>query len=93
MYVSPLILAARSRCSIWPTKVVGVAGYKSPIAFEDDFEQVPILDALATDPDDIRAFAMAALARHVHQLRTLTFINEKLHVGVAEGPSATVTLP
>jgi hypothetical protein len=35
MYVSPLILAARSRCGSWPTKVVGVAGYKSPIAFED----------------------------------------------------------
>jgi hypothetical protein len=35
MYVSPLILAARSRCGFWPTKVVGVAGYNSPIAFED----------------------------------------------------------
>ena len=66
MYFSPLILAARSRCGLWPAKVVGVAGYKGPIAFEDDFQQVPILDALATDPDDMGAFAMAALARHAH---------------------------
>ena len=93
MYVGSLILAARSRCGFWPTKVIGVAGYKSPIAFEDYLEQVPILDALATDPNDMRAFAMAALARDVHQLRTQTFINEKLHAAVAEGPFATATLP
>jgi hypothetical protein len=41
----------------------------------------------------MRAFAMAALARQAYQLGTQTFINEKLHVAVAEGPSARATLP
>jgi hypothetical protein len=92
MQLGVLKLATASWCGLGPAEVVGVAGHKSPIASKDDFEQVPILDALASDPDDMRAFAMAAFMRHVRQLRAQTFIDEKLHVDVAEGLSATATL-
>lgn len=60
-----LILSGRAGRVRRSAKVVGVARHQCPIAIENNGQQVPVFDAPAANPNDVRTLAMAAVTGHL----------------------------